>query len=186
VASAVSITRRAPLPLDPIAVPGVESVERQGAPPRAGLAESPTADLGPPDDDVAFGAPPVRPEPLVGPVDVVVPHVAPGDRYSVRLVASRTLYDLGAAVSAVPVLAGLVATAPLRVNPQDLDELGVATGGSVRVRTATASAVLGAVADASLRRGVVATEFNAPLAQGTVGDLIDLGGPVVELRMETP
>jgi NADH-quinone oxidoreductase subunit G len=186
VASAVSITRRAPLPLDPIAVPGVESVERQGAPPRAGLAESPTADLGPPDDDVAFGALPVRPEPLVGPVDVVVPHVAPGDRYSVRLVASRTLYDLGAAVSAVPVLAGLVATAPLRVNPQDLDDLGVAAGGSVRVRTATASALLGAVPDASLRRGVVATEFNAPLAQGTVGDLIDLGGPVVELRMETP
>ena len=186
VASAVSITRRAPLPLDPIAVPGVESVERQGAPPRAGLAESPTADLGPPDDDVAFGALPVRPEPLVGPVDLVVPHVAPGDRYSVRLVASRTLYDLGAAVSAVPVLAGLVATAPLRVNPQDLDDLGVAAGGSVRVRTATASALLGAVPDASLRRGVVATEFNAPLAQGTVGDLIDLGGPVVELRMETP
>jgi NADH-quinone oxidoreductase subunit G len=184
VASAVSITRRAPLPLDPVAVPGVESVERQGAPPHAGLAESPTADLDPPDDDVAPGA--RRPEPLVGPVDLVVPHVAPGDRYSVRLVASRTLYDLGAAVSAVPVLAGLVATAPLRVNPQDLDDLGVAAGGSVRVRTATASALLGAVPDASLRRGVVATEFNAPLAQGTVGDLIDLGGPVVELRMETP
>jgi NADH-quinone oxidoreductase subunit G len=186
VASAVSITRRAPLPLDPVAVPGVESVERQGAPPHAGLAESPTADLDPPDDDVAPGARPARPEPLVGPVDLVVPHVAPGDRYSVRLVASRTLYDLGAAVSAVPVLAGLVATAPLRVNPQDLDDLGVAAGGSVRVRTATASALLGAVPDASLRRGVVATEFNAPLAQGTVGDLIDLGGPVVELRMETP
>ncbi len=31
--------------LDPIAVPGVESVERQGAPPRAGLAEAPTAGL---------------------------------------------------------------------------------------------------------------------------------------------
>jgi len=186
VASAVSITRRAPLPLDPVAVPGVESVERQGAPPHAGLAESPTADLDPPGDDVAPGVRPARPEPLVGPVDLVVPHVAPGDRYSVRLVASRTLYDLGAAVSAVPVLAGLVATAPLRVNPQDLDDLGVAAGGSVRVRTATASALLGAVPDASLRRGVVATEFNAPLAQGTVGDLIDLGAPVVELRMETP
>ena len=31
-----------PRPLDPIAIPGVESVERQGAPPRAGLAEPPT------------------------------------------------------------------------------------------------------------------------------------------------
>ena len=186
VASAVSITRRAPLPLDPIAVPGVESVERQGAPPPAGLAETPTAGPDAPDDHAASGAGPARPEPLVGPVDLVVPHVAPGDRYSVRLVASRTLYDLGAAVSAVPVLAGLVATAPLRVNPHDLDELGVAAGGSVRVRTATASAVLRAVPDASLPRRVVATEFNAPLAQGTVGDLIDLGAPVVELQMETP
>ena len=47
VASGVSIGRRgAPQPLDPIAVPGVESVERQGAPPRAGLAESPTAAIG--------------------------------------------------------------------------------------------------------------------------------------------
>ena len=44
-ASPVSIGRRA-APLDPIAFPGVESVERQGAPPRAGLAEPPTAGLG--------------------------------------------------------------------------------------------------------------------------------------------
>ena len=37
--------RQVAAPLDPIAVPGVESVERQGAPPRAGFSEFPTADV---------------------------------------------------------------------------------------------------------------------------------------------
>jgi NADH-quinone oxidoreductase subunit G len=191
-ASAVSLSRRgAAAPLDPIAFPGVESVERQGAPPRAGLAEAPTATLGAPSGpgDATADAPadaPTRPEPLAGPVDLEVPHVAPNDRYSLRLVASRVLYDRGAAVGGVPALDGLVATAPLRANPQDLDELGVAAGGSVRLRTATASAMLTVVPDASLPRKVVAADFNVPLDEGTAADLIEHGSPVVELRMETP
>ncbi len=188
VASAVTLGRRAAsAPLDPIAVPGVESVERQGAPPRAGLAESPTAGIGagrpaPASDDGA----PTRPPTLSGPVDLDVPHVVPNDGYSLRLVASRVLYDRGAAVRTVPALAGLVATAPLRANPLDLDELGVAPGGSVRVRTATTSTVQTVVADDSLPRKVVAADFNVPLDEGTIADLIDASVPVVELRMETP
>jgi predicted molibdopterin-dependent oxidoreductase YjgC len=188
-ASAVALSRRAATaPLDPIAVPGVESVERQGAPPRAGLAESPTAGLG---SDAAgaagqSGDVPVRPEPLVGPVDLAVPRAAARDSYSLRLVASRTLYDLGAAVSAAPALAGLVAPSPLRVHPADLDALGVPAGGSVRVRTSNNSTVMAAVPDPSLPRKVVAADFNVPLDDGTIADLIDTGAPVVELRMETP
>ena len=92
VASAVSVGRRgAPQPLDPIAVPGVESVERQGAPPRAGLAESPTAAarIGTCADDRGPGPPRCRRPCSAGPVDLEVPHVAPVDSYSLRLVASR-------------------------------------------------------------------------------------------------
>jgi Molydopterin dinucleotide binding domain len=74
----------------------------------------------------------------------------------------------------------------LRVNPHDLDDLGVAPGGSVRVRTATASMVVPAVPDGSLPRKVVAAAFNVPLGEGTIADLIDTGAPVVEVRMETP
>ncbi len=188
VASAVTLGRRAAsAPLDPIAVPGVESVERQGAPPRAGLAESPTAGIGAGRPAAASddGAP-TRPATLSGPVDLDAPDVVPNDRYSFRLVASRVLYDRGAAVSTVPALAGLVATAPLRANPLDLDELGVAPGGSVRVRTATTSTVQTVVADDSLPRKVVAADFNVPLDEGTIADLIDASVPVVELRMETP
>jgi NADH-quinone oxidoreductase subunit G len=188
-ASAVSISRRATDGLlDPIAFPGVESVERQGAPPRVGLAESPTAGAALPTGARAGadGTGPVRPEPLAGPVDLAVPRVTPNDRYSVRLVATRSLYDLGSAVSSVPALAGLVAPAPLRANPHDLDELGIPAGGSVRVRTSSASAVLRAAPDPSLPRKVVAADFNVPLDEGTIADLIDVGGPVVELRMESP
>jgi NADH-quinone oxidoreductase subunit G len=188
VASAVSLGRRgASARLDPIAVPGVESVERQGAPPRAGLAEPPTAGIGPGrrGDGADDGAPP-RPAPLSGPVDLAVPHAVPNDRYSHRLVAARVLYDRGAAVAAVPALAALVVTAPLRANPLDLDELGVTSGSSVRVRTATASTVQTVVADDSLPRKVVAADFNVPLDEGTIADLIDASAPVVELRLETP
>ncbi len=189
--------------LDPIAFPGVESVERQGAPPWAGQAEPPTAGLGAGPADLADGAGgPVRPELLTAPIDLDVPHVVPVDSYSVRLVASRSLYDLGAAMSTVPALAGLVAPAPLRANPHDLDDLGVPAGGSVRLRTGSASLVATVVPDPSLPRKVVAARFNVPLdvpagkapdggtdarTEGsTVADLIDAGAPLVELRMETP
>ncbi len=191
--SPVSLTVGRPR-LDPMAVPGVESVERQGAPPRAGLAgllgdgsggsdaDAPDA----PDDGTRDGAAPVRPSVLSGPADLAVPHVAPIDGYSVRLVASRILYDHGAAMNAVDALSGLVEPAVLRVNPHDLDDLGVAAGGSVRLRSATASTVVPVAPDRSLPRRVVATEFNVPFGDGTVADLIDRAFPVVDLRMETP
>ncbi len=189
-ADAVSVSRRGTpaAPLDPIAVPGVESVERQGAPPRAGLAESPTAGTAADAADAIAGPgdEPKRPAVLAGPVQLDVPHVAPNDAYSLRLVAGRSLYDDGAAVGAVPALSGLVGVAPVRANPLDLDELGVSAGESVRLRTASASAVVAVVRDASLPRKVVAADFNVPLDEGTVADLIDSGHPVVELRMETP
>ena len=180
----VSLGHRRP-PLDPIAVPGVESVERQGASLQAGLAASPNAAA-----DGAVGAPgsepgPPRPPVLSVPVELDVPHVAPADGYSVRLVASRVLYDGGAAVTTVGALAGLVAPSALRANPQDLADLGVTGGDRVRLRSATTSADVPVEPDASLPRKVVAADFNVPLGEGTVADLIDRAFPVVDLRMES-
>jgi NADH-quinone oxidoreductase subunit G len=187
--SPVTFSRRAgSAPLDPIAFPGVESVERQGAPPRAGLAESPTAGLGlgqGAQNGATAGAG-AAPAVLAGPVELDVPRVSLTDSYSLRLVSSRRLYDRGAAVAASPALAELVEPAALRVNPHDLDDLGVASGGDVRIRTARASLVVPAVPDPSLPRKVVAADFNVPMAGGSVADLIDIGAPVTELRLETP
>jgi NADH-quinone oxidoreductase subunit G len=195
----VSLARRN-APLDPIAVPGVESVERQGASLQAGLAASPNASGSavharisgaptsgaPTSGEPSEAAPgPARPPMLSGPVDLDVPHVSPADGYSVRLVASRVLYDGGTSVTTVGSLAALVAPGALRVNPHDLDDLGVAAGGRVRLRSATATAEVPVEADPSLPRKVVAADFNVPLGDGTVADLIDRAFPVVDLRMES-
>ncbi len=184
-AGKVALARRN-APLDPIAAPGVESVERQGASLQAGLASSPNAAAGAPGLPGTDTGGPARPAMLSGLVEFPVPHVSPADGYSVRLVASRVLYDGGTAVSTVGSLAGLVAPGTVRANPQDLDELGVVAGGQVRLRSATASAVVPVEPDASLPRKVVAADFNVPLGDGTVADLIDRAFPVVDLRMETP
>ncbi|HEY4929824.1 MAG TPA: NADH-quinone oxidoreductase subunit NuoG [Acidimicrobiales bacterium] len=184
----VSLARRN-APLDPIAVPGVESVERQGASLQAGLAASPNAAtdaLHAPGSAATDAVGPTRPAVISGPVNFDVPHVAPADGYSVRLVASRVLYDGGTAVTTVGSLAALVAPGTLRANPHDLDDLGVVSGGQVRLRSATATAVVPVEPDPSLPRNVVAADFNVPLGDGTVADLIDRAFPVVDLRMETP
>jgi NADH-quinone oxidoreductase subunit G len=191
--------RRLAAPLDPIAVPGVQSVERQGAPARAGFAEFPTADTAADPSagragngsgsgaGIGNGADSAARPPLIsGPVELQVPRVPITDSYSHRLLAGRRLYDHGAAVQSIPALAGLVAASPLRANPHDLDDLGVAAGGQVRVRTARASAVVEVDPDPTLPRRVVAVDFNVPLGRGTAGDLIDSSLPVTELRMETP
>ncbi len=185
--TAVAISSVPRAALDPIAFPGVESVELQGAPLRAGLAEDPTPVLstGATTDLPALTGPNPRPAPLAGPAELRVPHVAPTDSYSLRLVATRVLYDRGSAVTRVPALCALESPSPLRMNPFDLDDLGVTPGDSVRVRTATTSAVLDVAVDSSLPRRVAAVDFNTPLAEGTAADLIDVSEPVVELRVET-
>jgi len=181
--SPVALSRRT-APLDPIAVPGVESVERQGTGLQAGLAAAPGG--GHVDDaEEGSGNTGARPPLLAVPVEFDVPHVSPADGYSVRLVASRVLYDDGQAVAAVPSLAGLVGPGALRANPLDLDELGVAAGGEVRLRSATATLVVPVGPDPSLPRKVVAADFNVPLGDGTVADLVDRAFPVVDLRMES-
>jgi anaerobic selenocysteine-containing dehydrogenase len=123
---------------------------------------------------------------LAAPDDLEVPHVGPIDGYSVRLVVSRRLFDAGDATSSVPALAGLLSPGVLRANPHDLDDLGVVSGGSVRLRSATTTLVVPVEPDPTLPRRVVAADFNVPLGDETAADVIDHAFPVVDLRMETP
>jgi NADH-quinone oxidoreductase subunit G len=190
-------------PLDPIAFPGVESVEWQGAPPRAGLAEAPNVSAlagGEASEGVGSGDETDRPDCVRVPVALAVPQVAAQGPGSLRLVARRHLYDLGSSVRAAPALAALVPRARVRVHPEELEALGVPPGAKVRARSGRTSLVVEVAADPSLPRGVAATEFNVPFggagaAEGssheegtaappTVADLIDAGEPVVELRLE--
>ena len=77
----------------------------------------------------------------------------PLDAYSLRLIATRTLWDAGTLVEHSPHLAGLHPDQRLRVNPSDLDRLGVTSGDRVRVISARTSLILDVVADTAVPPG---------------------------------
>jgi NADH-quinone oxidoreductase subunit G len=212
-ASPVTLSRRlSPEPFDPMATPGIESVEAQGAPPRTGRAEptgGETVGVGGPNgangagrDGGAHGAGVAPPRALRWPQVVTAPSLPAPDSYSVRLVSGRRLYDGGTAVGVLSSLAPLVAPATVSAHPHDLEKLGVGAGDSVRVRSARGDLVLRAVIDETLPRGVASIDFNldatpspAGPARGSGGAsagasaaalLIDSRQPVVDVRMETP
>ena len=171
-------------PIDPMALPGVESVERQGAPPRVGAsglhpALARAAALGsPPPLLSGTGAPPAEPV-----------HVPKADNYTLRLVAGRRLYDAGSSVTGSPSLTPLVPPLVARANPYDLDRLGASTGDRVRVRSARGELILSAESDEGVPRGVVAIDFNVPGGESAPGNaaatLIDSRQLVTDVRLES-
>jgi hypothetical protein len=203
-----------PAPIDPMADPGIGSVETQGAPVSAvgpvpepdepassepgapadsepepvGEAGEAAGPAGSDADPDGGGEPeaPARPRLLrFGPAAGGLP-VPPYDAYSLRLVATRSLWDNGTLLAHSPSLAALHPEQRLRVNPYDLDRLGVTTGGRVRVISARASAtsmVLDVVADAGVPRGSAALVFGLP-GNGPA-ELIEATAPVVDIRLET-
>jgi predicted molibdopterin-dependent oxidoreductase YjgC len=171
-------------PIDPVALPGVESVERQGAPPRVGTGERnpvlPSA--------AAMGNPP----PLLtwsnsgGTEPLRVPKA---DNYTLRLVSGRRLYDAGSSVTGSPSLMPLVPALTVRANPYDLDRLGAGTGDQVRLRSGRGELTLPAQADEGVPRGVVAVDFNVPGGESAPGNaaatLIDSRQLVTDVRLES-
>jgi NADH-quinone oxidoreductase subunit G len=172
-------------PIDPVALPGVEAVERQGAPPRVGIAGgdgsigSRTASL--------VEVPPLISGP--GPAPGGSAHVPPADSYALRLVAGRRLYDAGSSVTGSPSLTPLVPVLVARANPYDLDRLGATTGDRVRLRSARGELVLEAEAAPGIPRGTVAVDFNVPSESdgpsNAVSSLIDSRQLVTDVRMES-
>jgi NADH-quinone oxidoreductase subunit G len=107
----------------------------------------------------------------------------PVDRYSLRLVSGRRLYDNGTFVHHSPSLAPLAPGPRLRVNPADLQPLGVRSGTRLQVTSSQGRVVLEAVADVGVPAGSVAVAFNQP-GPGAA-DLINAEVPVTEVRLET-
>ncbi len=174
------------VPIDPIATPGVESVERQGAPPRVGLTEPLSRELLAalhPDERAEHAPPPLR-RPTGASVTVPSP-----DHYSLRLVSTRRLYDHGAAVSGSPSLDRLVPAAEAVANPSELARLGVEQGDRVRVSSPRGEVVLEARPDDGVPKGVLVVEFNLSEPTGgrknAAASLIDATAVVNDVRLET-
>jgi anaerobic selenocysteine-containing dehydrogenase len=99
------------------------------------------------------------------------------------LLATRTLWDAGTLVQRAPHLAGLHPESRLRVNPAELDRLGVVAGDRVRVVTGRAAVVMDVVGDRAVPRGTASMYFGLP-GSGPA-DLIDITLPVTDIRLET-
>ena len=171
-------------PIDPVALPGVESVERQGAPPRIGTGGSSPA-LARPEQ---LGSPP----PLLtaaGTGGTEPLRVPKADNYTLRLVAGRRLYDAGSDMTGSPSLTPLVPELVVRANPYDLDRLGASTGDRVAVRSGRGELTLAAESDEGVPRGVVAIDFNVPGGESASGNavatLIDTRQVVTDVRLES-
>jgi NADH-quinone oxidoreductase subunit G len=171
-------------PIDPVALPGVESVERQGAPPRIGTGGSEPALA----RTAALGSPPPLLA-LTGTGGTEPLHIPKADNYTLRLVAGRRLYDAGSSVTGSPSLTPLVPELVVRANPYDLDRLGAATGDRVKVRSTRGELILAAESDEGVPRGVVAIDFNVPGGESAPGNavatVIDSRQMVTDVRLES-
>ena len=121
---------------------------------------------------------------LLGAPDAADPGSPPAiDAYSLRLVTSRDLYDDGVHVVKNPFFAPLRRPAVLRLNHYDLDRLGVAPGGDVRVTSPRASLVLPVASDDGVPRGSAFLTYN--LGAEGAADLLDAAAIVTDVRVET-
>ena len=102
--------------------------------------------------------------------------------YDHRLVVGRKLYDRAIGTAMSHSIAKLAPGAGAHLHPLDLDALGVADGGDVRLIGQKATAILPAVSNPTIARGVVWAPFNQ--AGGTVEDLIDASAAVTDVQIE--
>ena len=109
---------------------------------------------------------------------------SPGvDSYSLRLVTHRKLYDLGVLVQHSPSIAALAPGSTLLVHPYDLDRLGVADGGRIKVSSPRNSITVEAHASTAIPKGSAALAVNQP--GPNPADLIDATQDVTDLRIDT-
>jgi predicted molibdopterin-dependent oxidoreductase YjgC len=103
------------------------------------------------------------------------------DAYSLRLVATRKLYDLGSSTQRSPSLAGLAPGTAVRLHPHDFDRVGVQPGGLVEVSSAAGTVSIAAQPDSGVPRGSAAVYVNQPGPAVTA--LIDSSTPVTDVRV---
>jgi len=126
--------------------------------------------------DAEAGAGDVR---LPAPSGTTVPV---NDAYSLRLVASRRMYDAGTALAHSPSSAGLARPIRLALNPAEFAKLGVTPSDVVRLVSAKGSLLTPVVADPGVPMGTAVIPANA--AGSPANALIDASAQVTDVRVE--
>jgi NADH-quinone oxidoreductase subunit G len=104
------------------------------------------------------------------------------DSYSLRLIASRKLYDEGVSTQHSPSLSKLAPGTVLRINPYDFDRMGIEPGDRMQITSSRGSVGADVHIDGGVPRGCAAVFFNQPGVQ--VGQLIDAAERVTDVRIE--
>ncbi len=176
-----AVTPRPVARLDPMATPGITSVDEQGAPLYAGtVAEAAIVAT----DGSGDGSSPSRPPVMtLSPGQFPAP-VRPAPE-GLRLVTRRSLYDNGTLVQAATSLSQLVPAQVLRISPGELDRLGALEGALVRIRSRNGEMVAPVAADSTLPDGVALMAFGtAPADRPGVADLIDASASLTDVVVE--
>jgi NADH-quinone oxidoreductase subunit G len=189
---------------DPMATPGIESVELQGAVARVGAAESQGSYESEDGEQTAEGSGarkktqldktrPKKPSMLSftssdkepATVQSVEPVVEPGSG-SLRLVSPRRLYDHGVQMVESESLGGLVKPLVAKVNPAELEARSVTPGSIVRLSSNGTALKIAVVADAGVHLGTVEVSANVRSGNGeqSAASLIKSANIVTDVRME--
>jgi NADH-quinone oxidoreductase subunit G len=163
----------------------VEATEQQSAAEAAGGAASDDEDdgAGPVDPAEAEAAGPELPSPIRFRADPVRPPEPGG--YTLRLLTTRKLYDLGTTTQASRSLAELAPGAVLHLHPHDFDRLGVAADAQVTVsnRDAGRGSLTVPVRSApGVPKGAALLAFLQP--GGHAAELVDASALVTDVRVE--
>jgi len=170
--SGVTSPRKA---LDPMAFPGIRSVETAGLGSHTGTtAVSPAV--------LAAARPQAHLDQVTGSQDIDLPLA---DQYSLRLNVSRRLYDNGIAVQGSPALVGLVPATTVFVNATDLDRLGVPSGSVLKVTGPNGSMNLPVEERTGVPRGVAEVVFGSTNEDGDWRNLLDTEVLFNQIRLET-
>ncbi len=104
------------------------------------------------------------------------------DRYSLRLLTTRRMYDDGTALRYSPASSGHAAPLELRLNPVDFDKIGVQTDTVVRVESARGQLDMPVQVDAGVPVGSAAVSWRTSGAD--CRPLIDASAMVTDVRVE--
>jgi NADH-quinone oxidoreductase subunit G len=175
----------APRRLDPMADPGIATLENHMASPTAlWVRGAEVGRSGLPGDDTAGDPARAGDRPSMLRFDAAAAPVAvpaPAGE-GLRLVATRTLWDAGTLVSQSPSLSGLAPPPTLAARPDDLATAGIDIGARVRARTSKGSAEVVTRAEWGLAPGCVALPWHVPgLA---TADLVDGSGACTLVTLE--
>jgi len=169
----VSIRR----PMDPMAFPGIRSVDSVGLGSHVG-ATAPTPVLKGTRGKSA----------TLASVEAGRESVTPAiDGYALRVNLTRRLYDNGIAMQGSAALLGLVEPLTISLNHVDLERIGVESGAQVSVTGANGSVVMTVVLDDAVPRGVCEVPFGVEKLseENSLRNIIDATQVLNQVRLET-